>query len=130
MQTLHFKTAVDFRHRPEKNHVNSEGIWLCIFKKDSHEKSVTYAEALDQGLCYGWIDGQKDPFDKLSWLQRFTPRRRKSGWSRINTQRVERLIKAGEMTPAGMEAVEEAKADAVGKLPMLHPVMLSRRTIF
>lgn len=111
MEILHFKTALDFRLWLEQNHADSEGIWLRLFKKDSHEKSLTYAEALDQALCYGWIDGQKKTFDKLSWLQKFTPRRPKSGWSKINTQNVERLIKAGEMTPAGMEAVEAAKAD-------------------
>jgi uncharacterized protein YdeI (YjbR/CyaY-like superfamily) len=111
MQTLHFKRSADFRHWLEKNHMESDGIWLRIFKKDSHEKSLSYAEALDQALCYGWIDGQKKPFDNLSWLQKFTPRRPKSGWSKINTQHVERLIKAGTMAPAGIEAVEAAKAD-------------------
>jgi uncharacterized protein YdeI (YjbR/CyaY-like superfamily) len=111
MQTLHFETAADFRHWLEKNHTKSDGIWLRILKKDPHEKSLTYAESLDQALCYGWIDGQKKPFDELSWLQKFTPRRPKSGWSKINTQHVERLIKAGTMTPAGMKAVEAAKAD-------------------
>ncbi|MGC1919270.1 MAG: YdeI/OmpD-associated family protein, partial [Acidobacteriaceae bacterium] len=72
---------------------------------------MTYAEALDQALCYGWIDGQKRPFDKLSWLQKFTPRRAKSGWSKINTQHVERLLQAEAMTAAGMKAVAAAKAD-------------------
>ncbi len=65
MQILYFKTSVGFRRWLEKNHAESDGIWLRICKKDSHEKSVTYAEALDQALCYGWIDGQKKPFDKL-----------------------------------------------------------------
>lgn len=111
MQITHFRTSADFRNWLEENHAHSEGIWLRIFKKDSHENSVTYAEALDQALCYGWIDGQKKPFDELSWLQKFTQRRRKSGWSKINTQHAERLIKAGAMTPAGTEAVEAAKAD-------------------
>ena len=111
MQTLHFKTSADFRVWLEKNHAQSEGICLRIFNKNSHEQSLTYAEALDQALCYGWIDGQKKPFDTLSWLQKFTRRRPKSRWSKINTQHVERLIKAGAMTPAGMEAVEAAKAD-------------------
>jgi uncharacterized protein YdeI (YjbR/CyaY-like superfamily) len=111
MKTLHFKTSADFRHWLEKHHTESSGIWLRIFKKDSQEQSLTYAEALDQALCYGWIDGQKKSFDTLSWLQKFTPRRPKSGWSKINTQHVERLIKTGTMTPAGMEAVEAAKAD-------------------
>jgi len=82
-----------------------------IFKKEASEKSLTYGEALDQALCYGWIDGQKKVFDEQSWLQKFTPRRPKSGWSQINTQHVERLIKTGAMTSSGLEAVEEAKAD-------------------
>lgn len=86
MQTLHFKTSMDFRQWLEINHAESEGIWLRIFKKDSREKSLTYADALDQALCYGWIDGQKKPFDKLSWLQKFTPRRSKSGWSKIKNK--------------------------------------------
>src|SRR5579871_1539577 len=111
MQTLHFRSPVDFRQWLEENHTKSEGIWLRIFKKDSHEKSLTYAEALDQALCYGWIDGQKKPFDELSWLQKFTPRRAGSGWSKLNTQHVERLTKAGVMAPAGLKAVEAAKAD-------------------
>ncbi len=111
METLHFKTPAAYRRWLDKNHMASEGIWLQIFKKDSGEKSVTYAEALDQALCYGWIDGQKKSFDDLSWLQKFTPRRPKSVWSKINTQHVERLIKSGAMTPAGIKAVEAAKAD-------------------
>src|ERR1700730_7447784 len=106
-----FKSSADFREWLEKNHAQSDGIWLRIFKKASNEKSLTYAEALDQALCYGWIDGQKKPFDKQSWLQRFTRRRPRSAWSKINTQHVARLIKAGAMTPAGLEAVEAAKAD-------------------
>lgn len=84
---------------------------MRIFKKGSGKTTITYAEALDQTLCYGWIDGQKQPHDEHSWLQKFTPRRAKSGWSRINTQHVERLTKAGQMTRAGLEAVEAAKAD-------------------
>jgi uncharacterized protein YdeI (YjbR/CyaY-like superfamily) len=111
MQTLLFKTSANFRQWLEKNHAECDGIWLRISKKDSQETSLTYAEALDEALCYGWIDGQKKPFDKLSWLQKFTQRRPKSGWSKINTQHVERLIQAEAMTPAGMVAVEAAKAD-------------------
>ena len=111
MQTLHFKTSADFRRWLEQNHVESDGIWLRISKKGAQETSLTYAEALDQALCYGWIDGQKKPFDNLSWLQKFTPRRRRSGWSKINTQHVERLIQAQAMTAAGMAAVEAAKTD-------------------
>lgn len=87
------------------------GIWLRIFKKDSGKTSITYAQALDQALCFGWIDGQKQAHDENSWLQKFTPRRAKSGWSKLNTQHVERLIKAGQMTQTGLEVVEAAKAD-------------------
>ena len=82
MQSLSFESSAGFRHWLEENHTKSAGIWLRIFKKASDEKSVTYAEALDQALCYGWIDGQKKPFDERSWLQKFTPRRPKSGWSK------------------------------------------------
>jgi uncharacterized protein YdeI (YjbR/CyaY-like superfamily) len=66
---------------------------------------------LDQALCYGWIDGQKKAYDEYSWLQKFTPRRAQSGWSKINTEHAERLIKNGQMQQAGLEAVEAAKAD-------------------
>jgi len=86
-------------------------MWLRIFKKDSGEKTVTYAEALDQALCYGWIDGQKKTHDGLSWIQKFTPRRPKSSWSKLNTEHAERLIKAGSMTQAGLARIEAAKAD-------------------
>ncbi len=84
---------------------------LRIYKKDSGIASITYAEALDQALCFGWIDGQKLPCDDESWLQKFTPRRPRSGWSRRNTEHVERLMQAGRMNPAGMREVEAAKTD-------------------
>src|SRR5262249_5070117 len=103
--------SFEFRGWLEANHVGSEGIWLRIFKKESGEQSITYSEALEQSLCFGWIDGQKQPYDESSWLQKFCPRRAKSGWSRINTQHVERLIKTGQMTHAGLAVVEAAKAD-------------------
>lgn len=111
MKTLAFKSSIAFRDWLEKNHAGTEGIWLRIYKKDSGKASITYAEALDQVLCFGWIDGQKRPNDENSWLQKFTPRRAKSGWSKLNTQHAERLIKSGQMTPAGLEAVKAAQAD-------------------
>jgi uncharacterized protein YdeI (YjbR/CyaY-like superfamily) len=106
-----FRSSADFRQWLAQNHAGSSGIWLRFFKKSSKEKSLSYAEALDQALCYGWIDGQKKPLDAQSWLQRFTPRRPKSGWSKINTEHVARLTKAGAMTAAGLAAVAAAKAD-------------------
>ncbi len=84
---------------------------LQIAKKGSGATSVSYAEALEVALCYGWIDGQKLPLDGRFWLQRFTPRRPKSVWSRINTRKVEALIAQGKMQPAGLKQVEAAKAD-------------------
>ena len=111
MKTLAFKSSLEFRSWLETNHVSSEGIWLRIFKKDSGEQSITYSEALAQSLCFGWIDGQKQRYDERSWAQKFSPRRAKSGWSKINTQHAERLIKSEQMARAGLEAVESAKAD-------------------
>jgi uncharacterized protein YdeI (YjbR/CyaY-like superfamily) len=111
MKTIGFTSSREFRAWLAKNHGRSEGIWLRIYKKDSGVATVTYAQALDQALCYGWIDGQKQPSDKQSWLQKFTPRRPRSGWSRNNTKHAERLIKTAEMTAAGLQEVTAAKAD-------------------
>ena len=108
---MRFKLSADYRRWLAENHARSNGIRLRIYKKGSGEISVAYAEALDQSLCYGWIDGQKQKYDELSWLQKFTPRRPRSGWSKINTQHAERLIKSRKMAPAGLKAVEAAKHD-------------------
>src|SRR5579872_6071167 len=96
-----FTSPKQFRAWLARNHGKSKGIWLCIYKKGSTKKSITYAEALDQALCYGWIDGLMKGYDEESYIQRFTPRRTKSSWSKINVQHAERLIKSGEMTEAG-----------------------------
>lgn len=111
VQILRFKLSADFRRWLERNHTESDGIWLRFAKKHSKEKSLTYAEALDEALCHGWIDGQKKSLDEQSWLQKFTPRRSRSGWSKRNTQHAERLIKDGAMTPAGLKVIDAAKAD-------------------
>jgi uncharacterized protein YdeI (YjbR/CyaY-like superfamily) len=94
-----------------KNQAASKGIWLKIAKKESGNPSVTYAEALESALSYGWIDGQKAPFDDQSWLQKFTPRGPRSQWSQINREKAEALIAAGRMRPTGQAQVELAKAD-------------------
>ncbi len=109
--TIEFKTAEAFETWLVKNHDNSNGIWLKIFKKDSGKETISYAEALDVGLCYGWIDGQKKAFDEQAYLQKFCPRREKSIWSKINIGHVERLINEGRMRAAGLKAVEKAKAN-------------------
>src|SRR3954454_19177235 len=106
-----FRSSKELRAWMTKEHARAPGLLLRIYKKDSGVPSVTYAEALDQALCFGWIDGQKLPFDENSWLQKFTPRRAKSGWSKKNVAHVERLVRAGHMTPAGLAQVDAAKAD-------------------
>lgn len=111
MEIISFISSKDFRTWLTLNHSDCAGIWLRIYKKVSDIATVTYAQALDMALCFGWIDGQKKPYDKISWLQKFTPRRPKSGWSKKNTEHVERLIKTGEVTAAGLKEVEAAKAD-------------------
>ncbi|MBL0280942.1 MAG: YdeI/OmpD-associated family protein [Bacteroidetes bacterium] len=111
LPTIPFKSPKSFETWLEKQHDKSTGIWMKIYKKDSGIKTITYAEALDVALCFGWIDGQKLAFDELCWLQKFCPRTAKSIWSKINIGHVERLIQTGKMQPAGLKAIESAKAD-------------------
>ncbi len=108
---LAFKSAKEWEKWLAKNHAMSDGIWLQLYKKNSGVQTVTYAEALDVALCYGWIDGLMNRIDDLSYKQKFTPRRAKSIWSKINIGNVERLIKEGRMKPAGLAQIEAAKAD-------------------
>jgi uncharacterized protein YdeI (YjbR/CyaY-like superfamily) len=106
-----FRSSEELRAWLANEHTRATGLLLRIYKKDSGVASVTYAEALDQALCFGWIDGQKLPLDAKSWIQKFTPRRSKSGWSKRNIAHVDRLIRASQMTPAGLKEVEAARAD-------------------
>lgn len=106
-----FETKLAFKRWLEKEHSRSDGIWLKFAKKESGIKSVVYAEALEVALCYGWIDGQIARFDDEYYLQRFTPRRAKSKWSKINREKAEALIRDGKVQPAGLTAIEAAKAD-------------------
>jgi uncharacterized protein YdeI (YjbR/CyaY-like superfamily) len=95
----------------EREHGSAPGVWLAIARKGGGAESVSYAEALDVALCYGWIDGRKDRLDDHTWLQRFTPRRARSRWSKRNRGRAEELIERGEMAPAGLREIERARAD-------------------
>jgi uncharacterized protein YdeI (YjbR/CyaY-like superfamily) len=106
-----FESAQDWEAWLNEHHVDTKGLWLKIAKKGTGIPSVTYAEALDSALCYGWIDGQKAAFDEQYWLQKFTPRGKKSIWSKINCDKVAALIAEGRMQPAGIRQVELAKAD-------------------
>jgi uncharacterized protein YdeI (YjbR/CyaY-like superfamily) len=95
----------------EEHHTASDGLWLKIAKKGSTLETVTYDQAVEIALCYGWIDGQVRKFDEYYYLQRFTPRRPRSKWSKINRQKVTELIRRGEMKAGGLREVERAKAD-------------------
>ncbi len=94
-----------------EHHPETEGIWLKLAKKGAASPSISYAEALECALCYGWIDGQKAACDEQYWLQKFTPRRPRSIWSKVNCAKATELIEAGKMQPAGLRQVELAKAD-------------------
>lgn len=106
-----FKSAKAFEAWLKKNHATSDGLWLKIAKRGSSEPSVTYPEAVEIALCWGWIDGQKKSLDDQHYLQRFTPRRARSVWSKINVEKVQGLIEAGRMQAPGEAQVEAAKAD-------------------
>lgn len=93
------------------NHLSSSGIWLQLAKKDSATPSVTYAEAIEIALCYGWIDGQKQAHSDEAWLQKFTPRGKKSIWSKINREKALALMADGRMQAQGLAEVERAKTD-------------------
>jgi uncharacterized protein YdeI (YjbR/CyaY-like superfamily) len=108
---LSFASSKEWEKWITKNHSKSNGIWLRFFKKDSGEKTVTYGEALEEALCYGWIDGQAKKYDAKSYLQKFTPRRARSIWSKRNTEKVELLMQEGRMKKAGLQQIELAKAD-------------------
>jgi uncharacterized protein YdeI (YjbR/CyaY-like superfamily) len=106
-----FRTSAAFERWLAKNHDRQPEIWLRIFKKASGVPTVTAAEALEVVLCWGWIDGLRKSFDEQSFLQRYTPRTRKSLWSQVNVDHVARLTAAGRMTPHGQREVDAAKAD-------------------
>lgn len=108
---LLFSDQAAWRDWLNQHHSSERGVWLRLAKAASDLTSVSYAEALDVALCFGWIDGQKKRYDSDSWLQKFTPRGKRSVWSKRNREHVERLIASGEMRPAGLAAVEAAKGD-------------------
>ena len=111
LPTILFETACDWERWLDSHHADPAGLWLKMAKKDSGLPSITYSEALDIALCYGWIDGQKGALDEQFYLQKFTPRRSKSLWSKRNVERVDALIKTGKMRAPGLAAVETARKD-------------------
>lgn len=106
---MHFYEQQSFENWLENNHDISKGVRLQIAKKNSGVVSLSYYEALESALCYGWIDSQKEKYDEKTWLQRFTPRGAKSIWSMVNKEKAELLIANGRMKPSGLKAIETAK---------------------
>jgi uncharacterized protein YdeI (YjbR/CyaY-like superfamily) len=111
LPVLAFPTAEAWHEWLAAHGGTSAGVWLKTAKKGAAEPTVSYAEALEVALCFGWIDGQKGPLDDQYWLQRFTPRKPTSNWSKINTHKASALIEAGRMQRSGLREVELAKAD-------------------
>jgi uncharacterized protein YdeI (YjbR/CyaY-like superfamily) len=108
---LRFAGPAELEAWLEENHESPEGVWLQIAKKGAKEPAVTYGEAVELGLCFGWIDSQMRRFDEEHYIQRFTPRRPRGRWSKINREKAEALIEAGKMRPAGLAEIEAARAD-------------------
>ncbi len=108
---LAFASQAEWEAWLDAQHASSDGVWLKFAKKGSGVESVVYAEALEVALCYGWIDSQVKSLDERFYLQKFTPRRARSKWSRVNRDKIEELTKQGRMKPAGLAQVELAKAD-------------------
>ena len=111
LPTKKFVSAKAWETWLAKNCNKSNGVWMMFAKKNADEPTVTYAEALDAALCYGWIDGQKNSYDEQYWLQKFVPRQARSIWSKKNIEHTERLIKEGKMQAAGLKAIEAAKVN-------------------
>lgn len=109
--TLLFASAADWEAWLEAQPADSPGLWLKLAKKGCDTPSIDYPTALESALCFGWIDGQKRPLDESFWLQRFTPRKSRSKWSKINRDKATALIEAGRMRAAGLREVERARED-------------------
>jgi uncharacterized protein YdeI (YjbR/CyaY-like superfamily) len=109
MIKLFFKNRKEWREWLEKNHSTSSEAWLVYYKKHTGKKSIPYDDAVEESICFGWIDGKVRRIDDEKYMQRYTPRRESSVWSLSNKNRVRKMIKAGRMTPAGMKLVRAAK---------------------
>jgi uncharacterized protein YdeI (YjbR/CyaY-like superfamily) len=111
LKTFYAKDRKTWRRWLEKNHAKSPGIWLVYYKKASGKPRVTYNDAVEEALCFGWIDSTAKSLDEERYMQRFTPRKPKSGWSGINKERINKIIASGLMTEAGIVKIEAAKKD-------------------
>jgi uncharacterized protein YdeI (YjbR/CyaY-like superfamily) len=111
LPTIAFASAAEWEGWLDANHPVSAGVWIKMAKKDTGIESVRYPEVLESALCFGWIDGRREALDERYFLQRYTPRRARSRWSRINREKAQLLIEEGRMRPSGLAEVERAKAD-------------------
>lgn len=111
LPVLTFETQSAWEAWLDEHHADTPGLWLKIAKKGTAIPTISYAEALEAALCYGWIDGQKAALDEQFWLQKFTPRQPRSVWSRVNREKALALVAAGRMRPAGQRQIELAQAD-------------------
>jgi uncharacterized protein YdeI (YjbR/CyaY-like superfamily) len=109
--SIHPQSRAEWRRWLEKNHTRTEGIWLISYKKASGKPRFSYDEAVEEALCFGWIDSKPGKLDEDRSMLWFTPRKARTGWSKLNKERVDKLVKAGLMTPAGLAKVEAAKKD-------------------
>ena len=108
-EKIYVKTREEWREWLKNNHHYQEGIWLVYYKKHTGKPRIPYEDAVEEALCFGWIDSTVKRVDEETYVQKFTPRRNRSVWSKLNKMRAIRLIKAGRMTPLGLEKIEEAK---------------------
>jgi uncharacterized protein YdeI (YjbR/CyaY-like superfamily) len=115
-ERFYAKDRQEWREWLERNHASSPGVWLIYYKKNSGKPRVDYADAVEEALCFGWIDSKANTLDEERSMQIFTPRKAKSPWSKLNKQRIEKLIEQGLMTPAGLEKIEAAKKDGSWRL--------------
>lgn len=123
-QTLYVTNRKQWRSWLSQHHKTANDIWLVYYKKESGKRRIPYNDAVEEALCYGWIDSITKPRDKESWVQRFTPRREKSHLSEMNKERVRRLVKAGEMTRFGLERIRHDMERPSAKKPKLKKFVL------
>ncbi len=127
METVFAKDRAEWRRWLAKNFARSDEIWLVFYKKASAKQTVSYDHAVEEALCFGWVDGMKKKLDEERYAFRFTPRKARSAWSKSNLQRVERLIADGRMTPAGLKAYNSDDRREVAPMPTALPQALEEK---
>ena len=110
-EALFFKNGQEWRTWLQQNHTEKNAVWLAHYKKSSGKTGITYEEALEEALCFGWIDGKMKSLDDEKYIIRYSPRKTKSVWSKLNKEKAEQLIESGKMTEAGLAKIEEAKSN-------------------